>query len=234
MLRLLLWTACAATQTQAQTPTAKPAPGFTVVLDAAHGGADIGTTVTPRLLEKNLVLMLSIQLRSALTARGMDVVTTRETDTNPPGDDRAALANHAHANACILLHATAGGSGVHLYTSSLNPAAIHAVRAAPDTGLVPWDTAAAPFVTESLKLTSTLGAALGSANLPYTIGRIRLDPMDSLRCPAVAVEVAPLLQAQGRQSSAALEETAYQKQLVDALAAALVQWRGEQARDAAP
>ncbi len=212
---------------QAQTPQAKPALGFTVVLDAAHGGADVGTTLTPQLLEKNLVLTLSVQLRSALTARGINVATTRESDTDPLPNDRAALANRAHANACILLHATASGSGVHLYTSSLN-------QAPPSTGLAPWDTAAAPFVTESLKLASTLGAALSSANLPYTIGRVRLDPMDSLRCPAVAVEVAPLLRAEGRESSAALGETGYRKQLVDALAAALVQWRGEQAGDAAP
>lgn len=172
------------------------------------------------------MLSLSVQLRSALTARGIDVATTRESDTNPPQDDRAALANHAHANACILLHATAGGSGVHLYTSSLNQAPYSA-------GPVPWEAAAAPFVTESLKLASTLGAALGSAGLPYTQGRVRLDPMDSLRCPAVAVEVAPLLPARSRDS-AELGETAYRKRLVDALAAALVQWRGEQAGDAAP
>ncbi len=212
---------------QAQTPQVKPAPSFTVVLDAAHGGADIGTTLTPQLLEKNLVLTLSVQLRSALTARGIDVATTRESDTDPLPNDRAALANRARANACILLHATASGSGVHLYTSSLN-------QVPRSAGLAPWDTAAAPFVTESLKLASTLGAALGSANLPYTIGRLRLDPMDSLRCPAVAIEVAPLLRAEGRENSAALGETGYQKRLVDALAAALVQWRGEQAGDAAP
>lgn len=218
-------------------PHAKPLPSFTVVLDAAHGGGDIGTTLTPQLLEKNLVLTLSVRLRSELTARGIDVATTRESDTDPLPNDRAALANHARANACILLHATASGSGVHLYTSSLNQSLLNqsSLNQVPGSaGPAPWDTAAAPFVTESLKLASTLGAALGSANLPYTIGRVRLDPMDSLRCPAVAVEVAPLLRSEGRENSAALGETAYQKRLVDALAAALVQWRGEQAGDAAP
>ncbi len=36
-----------------------------------------------------------------------------------PSIQRAGIANHASASACLILHATATGTGVHLFTSSL-------------------------------------------------------------------------------------------------------------------
>jgi N-acetylmuramoyl-L-alanine amidase len=200
----------------------RAAQQFTVVLDAAHGGQDPGTELSAQLLEKNLVLRLSIRLRSALTARGMQVVTTRETDTDLLPADRAAIANHAEAQACLVLHATASGSGVHLYTSSLGDGS-----GGPGGGLVPWSTAAAPFSTRSLQLSSAFGAAFSSAGIPYSLGRVRLAPLDFMRCPTVAVEVAPLRPVDGHGSAAPLADSAYESQLVDAMAAALVAWRGQ-------
>ena len=51
-------------------------------------------------------------------------------------DDRAGIANHAHAAACLVLHATASGNGVHLYRSELE-----ASEGQPS--VVPWLTAQA-------------------------------------------------------------------------------------------
>ena len=45
-------------------------PHFSVVLDAAHGGSDSGARLEPQLQEKDVVLALSVRLRSMLTARG--------------------------------------------------------------------------------------------------------------------------------------------------------------------
>jgi N-acetylmuramoyl-L-alanine amidase len=194
---------------------------FTVVLDAAHGGTDTGTTLAPQLLEKNLVLSLSVRLRSALTARGMAVVTTRENDTDRSFDQRAAEANHARAGACLVLHATASGSGVHLYVSSLPLGPMGA-------GLVPWSSAEAPFATQSLQLASSISAALQAAGVPITLGRVRLQPLDSMRCPVVAVEIAPLNPMSAEESEhARISDGAYQQRILNALAAALVQWRAE-------
>ena len=219
---------CAAllTITNSRPLPAQSRPGrlFTVVLDAAHGGQDPGTELSAQLLEKNLVLQLSIRLRSALTARGMQIITTRETDSDPSLVDRAGIANHADAQACLVLHATASGSGVHLYTSSLTDSS-----GPSSDGLVPWSTAAGPFSTQSLQLSSALGAAFSSASIPYSLGRVRLAPLDSMRCPTVAVEVAPLRPVNGHGSAAPLSDNAYENQLVDAMAAALVAWRGQDA-----
>lgn len=206
----------------AEEPNGRVGRPFTVVLDAAHGGADTGTTLAPQLFEKDVVLALSIHLRSALNARGIAVVTTREVDGNPSIDTRAAEANHARPAACIVLHATASGSGVHLYTSSSGDQAAAAMN-----GLQPWGHAGAGFTTDSLQLASDLGAAISSAGLPYTLGRVHLPPMDLLACPTVAVEVAPLHATQTQAHTADLADERYRQQLVGAIAAALVQWRAE-------
>src|SRR5450631_847981 len=49
-------------------------PRFRVVLDAAHGGSDTGARLSDKLLEKDIVLALSVRLRSLLTARGIAVI----------------------------------------------------------------------------------------------------------------------------------------------------------------
>ena len=217
----LLCFASAAAQTQPvvpPSPMASVQPRFSVVIDAAHGGADTGAKLTPGLMEKDLVLALSVRLRSLLAARGISVITTRESDTTVAADDRAGLANHSMAAACIMLHATTTGSGVHLFTSSL--------AAVPNGRFLPWQTAQAAYTPQSLRLSSEIASALGHVQVPVTLGRASVPPMDNFTCPAVAVELAPL--AHGNTTRAApLTDSAYQTRIVEALAAALEQWRSD-------
>lgn len=194
------------------------APRFMVVLDAAHGGSDIGARISDELLEKDIVLSLSVRLRSTLSAHGVGVVTTRETDKDLSPKARAETANVASPAACILLHATATGSGVHLYTSSLAPA--------PVTKFMPWQTAQSAYVTQSLKLSSEIDSALAHAEIPVTLGRTSLQPMDNLVCPAVAVEIAPL-QEGATTKGKTLSDAGYQQSIIDALTAAIEQWRND-------
>ena len=51
-----------------------------VVLDPAHGGPETGATLSNNALEKDLTLALARRLRTALTAAGFTVVTTRDAD----------------------------------------------------------------------------------------------------------------------------------------------------------
>ncbi|HZZ39143.1 MAG TPA: N-acetylmuramoyl-L-alanine amidase [Acidobacteriaceae bacterium] len=206
-------------------PIAAPAPAapvgppqFVVVVDAAHGGDDTGAKIGSGVLEKDITLELAGRLRSVLKARGVEVVMTRQADTNMTPVERAQAANHAQAAACVVVHATATGSGVHLYTSSLSPG--------PRTAFLPWATAQAAFVTPSLKLESEIDSALAHAAVPVTLGRASVQPMDNLACPAVAVEIAPLV-AGHVTTARPLTDVSYQRQVVDALAAALEQWRGD-------
>ena len=189
-----------------------------MVLDAAHGGDDAGGRLTNDQLEKNFTLALSVRLRSLLTARGFQVVTTRESDATIGPNRRAEIANHARAQACLSLHGSGSGSGVHLFTSALTPVQ--------PTRFTPWKTAQAAWVTRSLALAGVLNSALLHAGMNVTLGRSSLPAVDSMTCPAVAVEVAPEL-GSDRKVAAGLDDKDYQAQVAEALAAALVEWRAE-------
>ncbi|MFP5229011.1 MAG: N-acetylmuramoyl-L-alanine amidase [Acidobacteriota bacterium] len=198
-------------------PQVQP-PKFLVVLDAAHGGIDIGARLEGGVAEKDVTLTLAARLRSQLRARGIDVAMIRTGDVNLAPLQRAEAANHAQAGACLTIHTTATGSGVHLFTSSLTPS---------EKGrFLPWETAQGAYVTQSMKLESELHAALAHTAIPVTLGRASVAPMDSMTCPEVAVEVAPLVGG-AVTSGRAVTDGSYQKQVVDAVAAALEQWRSD-------
>lgn len=199
-------------------PPPQVVPRFLVLVDAAHGGSDTGARLNSTLLEKDLTLDLANRLRSLLEARGVGVTMTRNSDDTVPPRSRAEIADHTPFAACILIHATATGSGVHLYTSSL--------PAAPLTRFMPWGTAQSGYVTQSLKLSSDIDSALAHAQVPVTLGRTALQPMDSYTCPAVAVEIAPLLAGASTKAESITNED-YQRAILEALTAAIDEWRNE-------
>jgi N-acetylmuramoyl-L-alanine amidase len=228
-LSLVLWALAAAasalpsplqapTQEQPALPPRSSAtvqPQFLIVLDAAHGGADSGAHLGTHFDEKDLVLALSIRLRSMLSARGIPVVTTRESDATLPPAKRAALANAHKAAACLILHASDSGSGIHLFTSSLPPAQ-------PATFL-PWDQAQAAYLQQSLRWAAEINSAMTHAGVPVTLGRTAMQPLDNMTCPAAAVEIAPL--TKDGSITAALTDTDYQSRILAGLAAAIEDWR---------
>jgi N-acetylmuramoyl-L-alanine amidase len=199
---------------QAPPAVVRPAARFAVVIDAAHGGADSGARLSDHLLEKDLVLNLSVRLRSMLSAHGISVVTTRESDNAISALNRAETANHVGAAACITLHATTSGSGIHLFTASLTPTQM--------TKFLPWETAQGAYAEQSLRLSSEIDSAMTHAEIPVTLGRTALQPLDSFTCPAVVVEISPL---SGTAHVTALSDPGYQDRIVAALAAAVEQWQ---------
>ncbi len=193
-----------------------------VFLDPAHGGDDTGahliTAAGEPLLEKDLTLALAGRLRSQLASFGLTVLSTRESDTAPAiapptPDQRAGLANHVHPFACIVLHATGTGAGVHLVTSALP------LPQSPETpALIPWDSAQATFLQQSDRLASELSTAITRTGIPVHISHATIRPLDSLTCPAVLVELAPV-----RDTSVA--DSGYQARVAQAVATALLFWR---------
>jgi N-acetylmuramoyl-L-alanine amidase len=207
-------------------PSAPPAPApnppapprFLIVLDAAHGGDDIGGHLSNGTYEKNATLALSVRLRSLLGARGIQVITTRESDQSVDLNRRAEIANHADAKACLSLHVAETGSGVHLFVSSLPPST--------PTRFVAWKTAQAGWVTRSLALAGVLNSALLHGQVPVTLGRTSLPAIESMTCPAVAIEVAPERDAD-HKITAEPDDTDYQSRIAATLAAAMLEWRTE-------
>lgn len=202
-------------------PTPGPVNRNVVVLDPGHGGIDGGSRIGDSILEKDVTLALAFRLRSLLEARGFTVVMTRDSDApaepNAAGspltlDDRAGLANHPRAVACLLLHASGAGTGVHLYGSEL-PAAPF------ETPVLPWLTAQAAWVPQSQALEQQLGLALRRAGVATIRSRASVRPVDSLTCPALVVELAP----EG-EDAASIFDAGYQQRVATAIAGALVFW----------
>jgi N-acetylmuramoyl-L-alanine amidase len=220
------WLALVVALPVAQSTLAQPAPPapqtrFVVVLDAAHGGDDTGGRLANNQLEKSFTMALSVRLRSLLVARGIPVVTTRDSDATVDPLKRAEIANHAQAQACLSLHATESGSGIYLFVSSLAPAAPARFPA--------WKTAQAAAVMRSLKLAGVINSALLHAGMSVTLSRTSLPAMDSMTCPAVAVEIAPE-ENSGHEKIAELDDKDYQARVAAALAAALLEWRTDAGR----
>ena len=199
-----------------------------VVLDPAHGGGDTGSRINDQIVEKDVTLALAFRIRSLLAARGFTVVMTRDSDAAAPApvgtaappaplslDDRAGIANHARPVACLLLHATASGTGVHLYTSELDPTAGESVPS-------PWLTAQAAWVAQSQKLAGQVGSALGRAQMPLVVNRASVRPVDSLTCPALVIELAP-----AGSDVASINDAGYQQHIAEALTGALVFWQNQ-------
>jgi N-acetylmuramoyl-L-alanine amidase len=189
-----------------------------VLIDAAHGGDDSGARINATTVEKNITLALSVRLRSLLGARGIEVTTTREADKTIDADQRAELANRASASACVILHATSSGTGVHLFISSLTPQK--------DAKLAAWRTAQSPYVQQSTALAASVNSTLTQAGVPVTLARINLPGLDSMTCPAIAIELANPAPEESKPATA-LTDAAYQAHIADLLATALIEWRAE-------
>ena len=112
-----------------QTPTGEDlplrahSPKLRIVLDAGHGGWDLGTVGREGLLEKNLVLEVAQRLGSLLESQlGSEVIYTRKDDNYMALEQRAELANQVQADLFISVHANysslESARGVETYYSS--------------------------------------------------------------------------------------------------------------------
>jgi N-acetylmuramoyl-L-alanine amidase/putative methionine-R-sulfoxide reductase with GAF domain len=99
-------------------------PRMKIVVDAGHGGWDLGTVGRRGLLEKDLVLEISERLGRLLESRlGAEVIYTRQDDNYIPLDQRAIVANSAQADLFVSVHAnysdTPSARGVETYYTNL-------------------------------------------------------------------------------------------------------------------
>lgn len=109
-------------------PTAGKGLGLTtVVIDAGHGGKDAGcVSKDQKTYEKNLTLDIATTLARKIEAEYPDVkvVLTRSTDKYVTLNDRAEIANDAHADLFISIHINANdrtspsGYSVHVLGQS--------------------------------------------------------------------------------------------------------------------
>ena len=99
-------------------------PKLRIVVDAGHGGWDLGTVGRRGLLEKDLVLEISQRLGKLLESRlGAQVIYTRSDDNYIPLDQRAIVANTSSADLFVSVHANysdvPSARGVETYYTNL-------------------------------------------------------------------------------------------------------------------
>ncbi|MDF2907270.1 MAG: cell wall hydrolase/autolysin [Herbinix sp.] len=80
-----------------------------VILDAGHGGSDIGEYYERR-SEKNDNLLLALRIGEFLAERGVDVVYTRTADVYLPMMQRVTLANQLGGDLLVSIHRLSGNS----------------------------------------------------------------------------------------------------------------------------
>jgi N-acetylmuramoyl-L-alanine amidase len=96
-----------------------------IAIDPGHGGYDTGTMGPRGLLEKNLCLDVALRLGRLIEENipSAEVIYTRRDDRHVPLEERSAIANDAHADLFISIHANSSGSreirGVETYYVSL-------------------------------------------------------------------------------------------------------------------
>jgi N-acetylmuramoyl-L-alanine amidase len=79
----------------------------TVVIDAGHGGSDVGAKGFSGVFEKDVALAVARNIAARLRARGLTVVMTRDADVRVPLEQRTAIANDAHGDLFVSIHANA-------------------------------------------------------------------------------------------------------------------------------
>jgi len=78
----------------------------TIILDAGHGGRDIGAS-NNGVLEKNLTLSMTLKLRKILLKMGYNVILTRKDDSFMNLKQRTEYANAHRGSLFVSLHANA-------------------------------------------------------------------------------------------------------------------------------
>ena len=197
-------------------PTANPAPvpiprKIVVVIDPSHGGDERGAALTDKLAEKDVTLAIARRLRQVFESRGLATMLLRDGDSTLTLDQRAAMANSAHAAIYISVHATSQGTGVRLFT------AILPVGRENHGPFLDWDTAQSSFLVLSQATRSSIATEFQKKQITVRALMVPLRPLNNITSVAVAIEVAP--PAEGISE---LASPAYQELVAENLAAGVV------------
>lgn len=186
-----------------QEPSPPPAPtGPVIVLDPAHGGTDTGARGEGGMVEKDIVLEIARTVRAELERQGFRVVVTRNDDSNPSYDDRAAVANGYRDAIFISLHVSSTGTvgAVRVYYDQFDtrvPPAVVAASAKPQSqppqmaGLAAWEDAQRPYAGASHHLADLMQIEVAEhfPGSPDTSAGVAVRALRSVAGPAVAIEL---------------------------------------------
>jgi len=215
--------------------TAQANPPARVVLDAGHGGSNLGAQGV-KLREKQLTLLLATEVAARLRDKGIDVTMTRTADRTLTLRQRVEVANKLPADVFVSIHANASPArtqrGYETFVLTVKGLDIdgRALRSDtttprpnvdPDIALVLDDVERGAAQWESAELAARMQKSLKARRGPDGDRGVRQDAQHVLlgaTMPAVLVEVGfidhPL---EGKE----LAQPHVQAQLADAIAEAI-------------
>jgi N-acetylmuramoyl-L-alanine amidase len=87
--------------------------GKVFVIDAAHGGGDIGATSASGITEKEIALSLAMLVKEIAEAKGLNIQMTRTTDQQLSLADRVKFSADMKADAFLSIHVGFDANGIH-------------------------------------------------------------------------------------------------------------------------
>ena len=90
--------------TVASKPITKLDRKYIVVIDAGHGGNDLGATTLDGTNEKDLVLDIALKVKSLNNNPNIEILLSRDSDKSVKLSERTNFANSANANMFISIH----------------------------------------------------------------------------------------------------------------------------------
>jgi N-acetylmuramoyl-L-alanine amidase len=197
---------------QSSAPASNP---FIVLIDAAHGGEDVGAALGGGLFEKDVTLAIARRLRADLDQRGIWGVMVRDGDATLSLDQRAVAANVSRAALYISIHVATLGSGVRVYTARFkSPVKL------PDHGFLPWEIAQAKHVDKSHNIAASLVTEFGAHRISATPLEATLRPLRNVAKPAIAIEIATPDSTSDKVTAAS-----YQQSIASAIGTAIAKTR---------
>jgi len=223
----------------------------TIVLDAGHGGKDLGATGRRlRLKEKYLALSVVKKIKSILESRGIRVILTRKDDTFISLQRRADIANRAKADLFVSVHINASRSkslyGFECYHLSEatddNARALEAFEDSPlrigeDADIehsrqldkTIWDLMLTENRIESSELASYICDSVEATGANYTRGvrSAKFYVLKHTNMPSVLAEVGYL---SNKAEEAKINDPKFMDKMAEALAGGILKYKSEYER----
>jgi len=237
---------------RALVPTLPPVPGGEsfalqrIMIDAGHGGHDTGAKGLYGVLEKNLVLDLSLQLAARLRRAGFDVDLTRTTDTFIELDRRAEMVSERGADLFLSIHANSSSNhkargfevyylmeaiddqarALAAYENSVAEKKMWSFRRNSAMDPTVWDIILSEQRRESIMLARRMSTGLSRSALTINRGvkGAEFRVLTNTRVPALLVEVGFITNPSEARN---LIDPTYRRRLISMLTQAVLDYREE-------
>jgi N-acetylmuramoyl-L-alanine amidase len=185
----------------------------TICIDPGHGGSDLGAVGSSKTAEKDITFKVGKKLRQLIMSRlGLNVIMTREDDTEVSLNSRVSIANNNKAQVFVSIHVNSSyrksARGSETYYVSLKATdqdafqlsqkenkaleELDEVTEDDELKMILWDMAQSEYIKESSKLAEfmqeELNILLGTRNRGVKQAPFRVLMRAAM--PAVLVEIA--------------------------------------------